>query len=211
MSTAAQLITLTRNLLNDNVNYESSSPGIESAQAYSATMYLDAINFACKQYALKTNATYLETSITAATVTSTLTTPTDILNQVRITDPTGKVLVPSSYEFEALKNPRWAAITVSSTATYSDRHIRSDHRNVRLIPFDYNGPAYKFGYTQMPTEMTSTASVIDNRVYAQHQDYLKFAAGAYLLQFRGDELSLRLADQYIKTFDSLITTSGVVK
>jgi hypothetical protein len=210
MSTAAELITLTRNLLNDNVNYEASSPGIESAQSFSATMYLDAVNFACKQYALKTNATYVEAAITAATVTSTLAVPTDILNPIRVT-ASNKVLVPSSYEFESLKNPQWSSITVSSTVTRADRWIRQDNSNIRLIPAEYNVASYKLCYTQMPTVMTANASNVDSRIYVQHQDYLKFAAGAYLLQFRGDEHSLRLADQYMKVFESLVATSGVVK
>lgn len=81
---ASDLITLVRNLLNDNVNYEASSPGIESAQSFSATMYLDACNWACKQYAIKTQATYIEVSATASTVTSLLTVPSDNLVIIRV-------------------------------------------------------------------------------------------------------------------------------
>lgn len=123
----------------------------------------------------------------------------------------GKILVPSSYQFETLKNPQWGTLTTASATVYSDRWIRYDNTHLRLVPADYNGNTYAIGYIQTPTVLTSTTSTVDSRIYLQHQEYLKFAAGAYLLQFRGDELSLRLADQYLKIFDSLISTSGVVK
>jgi hypothetical protein len=210
MSTAEEIIVLTRNLLNDNVNYSTSASGVDSAQSFGATMYMDAVNFACKQYALRTNATYIEASITSATATSTIAVPADILNPLRVMSG-NKILVPSSYEFESLKNPQWSAITVSSTVTKSDRWIRLNNNQVRLVPADYNAAAYKLCYTQMPTIMTANASTVDSRIYTQHQDYLKFAAGAYLLQFRGDEQSLRLAGQYMGIFESLVVSAGVVK
>jgi hypothetical protein len=123
----------------------------------------------------------------------------------------GKILIPSSYVFEAVKNPKWGLIPVSSTLTFSDRWIRYDNSRIRLIPADYNAASYVIGYIQTPTVLTASTSQVDSRIYLQHQEYLKFAAGAYLLQFRGDEQSLRLADQYKQIFDSLVSTSGVVK
>jgi hypothetical protein len=80
----SEIITLTRNLLNDNVNYSTSSPGIESAQSFSPDMYTDAVNWACKQYALKTQATYTEVGVVAATADSTLAVPTDNLDIIRV-------------------------------------------------------------------------------------------------------------------------------
>lgn len=128
-----------------------------------------------------------------------------------MTSVDGKILVPSSYQFETLKNPQWGRLTVASTVTAADRWVRYDNTHLRLVPADYNGLTYAVGYIQTPDVLTSTTSNIDSRIYLQHQEYLKFAAGAYLLQFRGDELSLRLADQYLKIFDALVSTSGVVK
>lgn len=80
---ASDIITLTRNLLNDNVNYQTSSPGIESAQSFDATMYLGAVNWACKQYAIKTWATYTEDPVVAGT-NSFLDVPTSNLDIVRV-------------------------------------------------------------------------------------------------------------------------------
>lgn len=108
---ASDLITLTRNLLNDNVNYTTSSPGIESAQSFSPEMYLEACNWACKQYAIKTSATYTEVSATAATATSLLTIPLDNLNVVRVM--TNQFFTPSvPYTLQVLQNgvPSWGAL-----------------------------------------------------------------------------------------------------
>jgi hypothetical protein len=123
----------------------------------------------------------------------------------------GKILVPSSYQFETLKNPQWGALSVASTVTTSDRWVRYDNARLRLIPADYNGTTYAIGYIQSPDYLSTASATVDSRIYLQHQEYLKFAAGAYLLQYRGDENSLRLADQYMKIFTSLVSTSGVVR
>lgn len=120
-------------------------------------------------------------------------------------------LIPTSYQFETLKSPQWQTLSVASTVTFASRWLKFDNTHLRLVPADYNGSSYLVGYIQTPDVLTATVSTIDSRIYLQHQEYLKFAAGAYLLQYRGDELSLRLADQYLKIFDSLVVTSGVVQ
>lgn len=81
---ASDIITLTRNLLNDNVNYQTSSPGIESAQSFDPVMYLEAVNWACKQYAVRTMATYTEVSSASSTITAMLDVPLNNLQISRV-------------------------------------------------------------------------------------------------------------------------------
>lgn len=63
--TLSQLETDTRNLLNDNVNFEATSPDSLTALNWDSTMMRDAINFAIKEYCRLTDVTYLETVITS--------------------------------------------------------------------------------------------------------------------------------------------------
>ena len=58
--TLAQLKTLVRDLIRDNVNYEATSPDSQSALNYTNTQVVDAINYAIKNYCDKTGATYIE-------------------------------------------------------------------------------------------------------------------------------------------------------
>jgi len=122
-----------------------------------------------------------------------------------------RILSQTDYRFEQLKNPLWRDLTTANATAFSDRWLRIDNSKIRLVPADYNSNTYTVGYVQIPTTMTATFSPIDSRIYLAHQEYLKFPAAAYLLQFRGDETSLRLADQYLKIFETLIGSTGVVR
>lgn len=58
--TLAQLKTLVRDLIRDNVNYEATAHDSQSALNYTNTQVVDAINYAIKNYCDKTGATYIE-------------------------------------------------------------------------------------------------------------------------------------------------------
>lgn len=62
--TFSQLDTLTRNLLNDNINFEATSPDSLSAQTWDEDMMAEALNFAMKEYCKATECTYVEVSAT---------------------------------------------------------------------------------------------------------------------------------------------------
>lgn len=71
--TLATLRSLTRQLIGD-----------PQGSTYSPEMYQDAINFACKEYAKKTGATYVETSVTMDTYTGLCTIPTPYMRINRV-------------------------------------------------------------------------------------------------------------------------------
>lgn len=58
--------------------------GDPQGSTYSPEMYQDAINFACKEYAKKTGATYVETSVTMDTYTGLCTIPTPYMRINRV-------------------------------------------------------------------------------------------------------------------------------
>ena len=58
--TLAQLKTLVRDLIRDNINYDATAPDSQSALNYTETQVVDAINYAIKNYCDKTGATYIE-------------------------------------------------------------------------------------------------------------------------------------------------------
>ena len=71
--TLATLRTLVRQLVGD-----------PQGSTYSLEMYQDAIDFACKEYAKKTGATYVETSVTMDTYTGLCTIPTPYMRINRV-------------------------------------------------------------------------------------------------------------------------------
>ena len=71
--TLATLRTLVRQLVGD-----------PQGSTYSPEMYQDAINFACKEYAKKTGATYVETAVSMDSATGFCTIPTSYLRINRV-------------------------------------------------------------------------------------------------------------------------------
>lgn len=91
--TFAQLDSLTRNLLNDNINFVATSPESLNAQTWDEPMMAEALNFAVKEYCRLTDVTYVEVALPIGT-DSKATLPDDRLEIQRVKYPAIILLPP---------------------------------------------------------------------------------------------------------------------
>ena len=174
---------------------------------YSSQMYADSINFAIKEYAKKTGITYLETTATPD-ANGFITIPSDYLRVQRVVYPIAGVntqLVEGDLRFESMKYNTWA--TLSGTPV---RWILFDGARVKLTPYPTSPVACVLGYVQRPTTLALDSDTVDSRIPDSHSEFLKYAAGAWLLHLDGDAQSIQLANEYMNEFNQLIGYSDPV-
>jgi len=207
MATLLQLRTMVRDLLADAKNYTPSGITAVAAQTYSDSQINDAINFACKQYAGKTRCTYDEVACTTSPSTSYYTIPSAYLEIVDVLSNTGLRLEKSTIEFEYLCRPNWKATWSVNSAP--KRWLQIDGSTIAVNPGFPSGLYPKVCMLEVPTTLALDADTVDARIDTSSQEYLKYAAGAYLLQIDGDEQSIQLADKWLDQFNRLIAGGGI--
>lgn len=193
--TLLQLKTLVQDLLGDT-----------GAQTYDVTDHLiPAINFAVKQYCHKTGVSYLEASA-AVDAAGLATLPTDYMKINRVLYA-GSQLIESGFEWEASKNPAWQ----TATGTAPKRWALWSGAKIKLTPIVATWPGTcTIGYTQNPTELALDADTVDARIPIQHNEYLKYAAAAWLLNLDNDIENVNMATNYMNMFNQLIGYSDPV-
>lgn len=190
--TLAQLRYLTQYLVGD-----------PQQSTYSATMYLDAINYAIKDYAKKTGATYAESTATPD-ANGFAVIPTSYLRLLRVLYA-GSQLVESTFSFESMKDPAWQV-----TAGTPKRWVLWSGAKVKLTPIAAVPTAATIGYVEDPTDLTTDAETVDTRIPWAHHEYLKYAAGSWLLHLDGDGKDDQLASSYMEKFNAMIGYSDQV-
>lgn len=175
---------------------------------YSLQMYRDAINFAIKDYAVKTGITYAESSPIVPDASGFVTLPTDYIRVRRVIfnvgGTTATQLIESSFKFESDNSNTWQTLTQATAGYPPRRWVLWSGAKVKLTPIP--SPAYTaiVGYVQKPTDLALDADTVDARIPDPHNEYLKYAAAFWLLQLDGDNQNLALADSYMTKFNQLI-------
>lgn len=193
--TLLQLKTLTQDLLGDT-----------GGQTYDTTTHLvDAINFAVKQYCIKTGVSYVESSV-AVDAAGIVNIPTDYMKVNRVIY-SGSQLVESAFDWESSKSPSWQ----TATGTAPKRWVLWSGSKIKLTPIVATWPSTcTVGYTQNPTALALDADTVDDRIPAQHNEYLKYAAAAWLLDLDGDMENANMAANYMNIFNQLIGYTDTV-
>lgn len=113
-----------------------------------------------------------------------------------------KQLVRTEPGFEEMKDDQW-----------EDRFGPSPRRwcmwtgtsiKITPIPDDYSTNSVRIDYIEQPTALANDADTVDSRIPESQQEYLKYAAAAWLLQHMNDEQNLALASAFDKQFNNLI-------
>lgn len=175
--------------------------------SYSSTMYKDAINFAIKDYAKKTGATYVETSVTPD-ANGFITLPTDYIRVQRVIYPINSVntqLVEGDMKFEGTKYNTWETTTGTPV-----RWVLFSGQKLKLTPYPASPVAGTLGYVQKPVDLSLDSDTVDVRIPDSHNEYLKYAAGFWLLHLDGDTQNVQLALQFMNEFNQLIGYSDPV-
>lgn len=164
-------------------------------------MYKDGINFAIKEYAKKTGATYAEATATPD-ANGFITIPTDYIRIQRVIYPISSVqtqLVESSFRFESMKYNVWQTTTGTPA-----RWILWSGQKIKLTPIPTSPLSTIIGYVQKPADLALDSDTVDARIPDAHNEFLKYAAGAWLLHLDGDAQSIPLANEYMNEFNQLI-------
>lgn len=176
--------------------------GDPQMSTFSSTMYKDAINFAIKEYAKKTGATYAETTVTPDS-SGYCTLPTRYIRIQRVSHLIGGTtltqLVESTFSFESMKSPTWQATTGTPK-----RWVLWSGEKVKITPIP--SPVYSatIGYVDIPTDLSSDSDTVDTRIPLAHNEYLKYAAAAWLCMLDGDSQNIPLANDFMGKFNQLI-------
>lgn len=173
--------------------------GDPQGDTFSAQHYSESIDFAIRQYATKTGATYTTTTA-VMDASGYVTLPTDQVKVNRIT-LNGKQLIESTLSFLSEKSETWD----TDNSALPKRWSLWSGNKAKLTPLmtTYSASTATIGYIQRPTIMSGTATV-DPRIPESHNEFLKYAAAAYLLHLDGDNQSIPLADKLMETFNQLI-------
>ncbi len=209
-----QLKTAVRNLLADNINFTPTDPSAVSAQSYSEAQVTEAVNWAAKKYVDKkafapnTVATCTRTSTTAKfALPWTLNGPIRVMyvfsGSTRLLDTT--------LQYERMMNPDFIPETPSNTE--AKRWMMGDSGIKEIIV----APGVPTATTSVsahvvdsPTALAVDADALSTLyVPTAAQEYLKYAAAAWLLQNEGDMQNIQLADKFMDTFNNLIAGTGV--
>ena len=169
-------------------------------------MYTDAANFAVKQYCHKTGVSYLESSV-AVDANGFASIPTSYMKVNRVVYGTTE-LVESDFKFESMASPTWQTTTA---ATGPKRWIMWSGAKVKLVPLLATWPGTcTIGITDTPTALSADSDTIDARIPVAHNEYLKYAAAAWLLNLDGDAQDIGMANNYMNQFNQLIGYSDPV-
>lgn len=192
--TLAQLKTLVQDLVGDK------------GQTFGPTTHLvDAINWGIKQYCHMTGVSYIEASA-AVDAAGLVTIPTDYMKVNRVIY-SGSQLVESGFAWESSKNPAWQ----TATGTAPKRWVLWSGAKIKLTPIVATWPGTcTVGYTQTPTALSIDADTVDARIPNQHNEYIKYAAAAWLFNLDGDTQDINKAANYMGMFSQLIGYSDPI-
>ncbi len=179
---------------------------------YSLQMYTDAINYAIKDYATKTGATYAESTAIVPDSNGFVVLPTDYIKVQRVLFNVGGTtltqLAESSFNFEGLANNQWEGLTQATAGFPPKRWVLFQGGKVKLTPIP--SPAYTatVGYVQAPAALINNTDLVDTRIPDAHNEYLKYAAASWLLSLDGDAQSIPVANVFMDKFNELIGFTG---
>lgn len=223
--TLLQLRNLVRDLVGDPDN------GGTGANTYSDAMMADAINWSIQYVCTRMHYTYKEAmviqavsasplvfSLASAVDTAGAAAPvTDYLVIRRVMTggrphsltaiPTATLIKTTEAE-EDLKSPTWRGYT--SATIPPKRWLLLDGENMMLVPTPTVGNSstnfvITIGYTQNPTALSADNDPVDSRIPFPVQNYLKYAAGAWLRQLGGQDLqSLNESSEWLKMFNDFV-------
>ena len=129
---------------------------------YSLQMYTDAINFACKDYAAKTGATYVESAVTPD-ASGVCLLPSDYIRAQRVLYG-GTELIESTFSFEDAKSNTWQTYTQSAATFPPRRWVHWSGSKIKLTPIPTGtASATIIGFVQKPadiSEATAAASAL---------------------------------------------------
>jgi hypothetical protein len=175
---------------------------------YSLQMYSDAINFAVKEYAKKTGATYFESSPIIPDASGFVALPTDYFRITRVVFYVGGTvateLPESSMSWESSKSATWQSLTQTVAGFPPKRWVLWSGAKVKLTPIP--SPVYTsvVGYVQKPVDLVANTDTVDSRIPDPHNEFLKYAAASWLLNLDGDSQSIQLAEAFMQKFNQLI-------
>jgi hypothetical protein len=169
-----EVVIQTRNLLADNQNFVTTIPGQLSPGAWDETQFIDAVNFAVKDFLRKKKGSYTVVKLPPQGDWSGTPLPYDFVNipsdylgvermywnkdATPITN--GSMLFESDRTEEEWRNPDWEA----QTATAPNRWLKWDSNLIRLVPIalsDGSPPLNcSIGYLQTPVPLTSEVPII---------------------------------------------------
>jgi hypothetical protein len=113
-----------------------------------------------------------------------------------------KQLVQTEPRFEETKDDQWEDRTGASPrrwCMWTGTSIK-----ITPIPTDYASNSVRIDYIEQPTALANDADTVDSRIPLNQQEYLKYAAAAWLLQMMNDEQNIALASAFDKQFNNLI-------
>ena len=176
--------------------------GDPQMSTFSSQMYQDAINFAIKDYAKKTEATYAEATVTPDS-NGFCTIPTSYIRIKRVSHLIGGTtltqLVESTMSFESMKSEVWQAATGTPK-----RWVLWSGEKIKITPIP--SPAYSatIGYIEDPTDLSADGSTVDSRIPIAHQEYLKYSAASWLYLLDGDSRDENKAIANMDKFNQFI-------
>lgn len=179
--------------------------GDPQTSTYSEQMYQDSINFALKDYAIKTGVTYLETPSIVPDAAGLCIIPVDYLKINRVYHMVGGTtlteLVESTLSFESQKSPTWQTLS-----GLPKRWLLWAGDKVKITPIPNPVYTVTVGYVQEPADMLSSvpSATIESRIPAAHHEYLKYAACTWLALIDGDSLDIGKAEKFMGIFNDLI-------
>lgn len=208
--TLQNVIDATRNLLSDNVNFTAISPDSRVGNSYTDAQVTEGVNFAIKEYCrAKPYATYTETTPATPTAAK-LTVPLDSLGVLSV-KYNGISLSKSTLAFERMMSATFDSDTATAQSGQMNaaprRWYEKDKTTIVLAPAIGSWGAYGvICYTQMPTllDVASPSTTVDTRILTTHQEFLKYATAAYLLQMENDKQNMELSLQFFNEFKQLI-------
>lgn len=224
--TLATLNTQVRELVGDPVNVGLGTGA--GANTYSDAQIADAINWAIQYVCDKMDYTYQETMVIQAVGAVPLTFPlangvlpsgvaqpiNDYLSVKRVmtggsphllTAISLSSLLMTTEAEEDAKNPAWRSYSSGTIAPR--RWLFLDGATIVLVPTPTTGNSganfvVTVGYTQKPTALANNTDVVDSRIPWPVQNYLKYAAGAWLKQLGGqDQQSLTQSTAWLEVFN----------
>ena len=184
--------------------------GDPQMSTYSYQMYVDALNFACIDYATKTGATYKEVGSLVPDASGFVVIPATYIRLQRVYHMVGGTvqteLVESTIFFESSKSNVWSAVS-----GVPKRWVLFNASKVKLTPIP--SPVYTavVGFVDTPTAFTFTgvlatddAQTPDTLIPALHMEHLKYAATSWLLLIDGDSQDIGKSANYMDKFNELI-------
>ena len=145
--------------------------GDPQLSTYSLQMYTDATDFAMKDYAAKTGATYSETA-SIPDSGGFIALPLDYIRPIRVYYSVGGTtqteLIESTFSFEDLKSNVWQNLTQTAATFPPRRWAQWSGAKIRLTPIP-TSTAYlaTIGYVQKPASISETPTTAGSFVYGK--------------------------------------------